>query len=116
MKKVQRIIETYEEFIKEASSGGAAFPTFVNPSSTRGTSTQELELLIQAGQAMINIENHKVWDALVKAVDDCRDEIITKLKQDGHKIWQDSTRLTKEFIDAYGQDYVATYLISRLQP
>jgi len=116
MKKVQRIIETYEEFIKEASTGGAAYPTAVDPSSTKGIGTQNLELLMQAGQAAVNIENHKVWDALVKAVDDCRDEIITKLKQDGHKIWQDSTRLTKEFIDAYGQDYVATYLISRLQP
>jgi len=82
----------------------------------KGIGTQNLELLMQAGKAAVNIENHKVWDALVKAVDDCRDEIITKLKNDGHKIWQDSTRLTKEFIDAYGQDYVASYLISRLQP
>ena len=58
MKNVQRIIETYEEFIKEASTGGTAYPTAVDPSSMKGISTQNLELLMQAGKAAVNIENH----------------------------------------------------------
>ena len=54
MKKIEYIIETYDEFINELSTGGAAYPTAISQSSTSGVNTQELELFLQAGKtAMI---------------------------------------------------------------
>lgn len=115
MKAHNRIIESYEEFLAEGSAGAISYGVVSDPSSVGSIGPEYMELLIPLAKQATKIMDNRVWTAVVKAVDICRDEIVAKLKSDNHKIWQDSDRLAKQFIEDYGQDYVASFLISRVQ-
>jgi len=115
MKKIVRIIETYEEFINENATGAATYGVTWDSSTSGSVGPEFMELFNSLAKNAVNIMDQRVWAAVVHAVDICRDEVVSKLKSDGHKIWQDSTRLAKEFIEQYGEDYVTTFLKSRVQ-
>lgn len=110
-----KYIKTFEQFINENATGNATYGVTTEPSSRGSLGPEYMEYMYALKKNAIKLYDKKVWDAILKAVEFCRDEIVTKLKSDGHRVWQDNLRLAKEFIEAYGQDYVADFLISRTQ-
>jgi hypothetical protein len=110
-----KYIKTFEQFINEHATGAATYGVTTEPSSRGSIGPEYMDLMYSLKRNAINIQDQKVWDAILKSVESCRDEIVSKLKSDGNKVWQDNLRLAKEFIHCYGEDYVADFLISRMQ-